>query len=296
MEPKILVTGATGTVGTEVVRQLAESGVAVRAAVRSIEKAEKKFKHPNVESVEIDFNDPESLDVAFKGIEKLFLLTPLTDDQVDFGRMLVEAAKKHGVRHIVKLSVAGAEREPGFYLGRWHRETERYIESSGIPYTFLRPGSFMQNFINYFPPEGGKIQLPLGQGKGSYIDVRDIATVAAKALTEKGHEGKAYTLTGPESLSVAEVAEILSKVMDKHIEYVDVLEESERHSMIEMGMPEWMADAMMELHRITKSGNAAAVTDTFERVTGKKPRTFMEFAKDHESTFKQLEKAVHEGF
>lgn len=289
MEPKILVTGATGTVGTEVVKQLAESGVEVRAAVRSIEKAEKKFRHPNVESVEIEFNDPESLDAAFKGIEQVFLLTPFTDDQVDFAHMLVEAAHEHGVQHIVKLSVAGADLDPGIQFGRWHRETERCIKASGIPYTFLRPGSFMQNFINYFPPEGGKIQLPLGEGKVSYIDVRDIAAVAAKALTEKGHEGKIYTLTGPEALSVAEVAEILSKVLGKHIEYVDVPEEEERHSMIEMGMPEWMADAMMELHRFGKAGHAAAVTDTVERITGKKPKTFLEFAKDYEGTFRHFE-------
>lgn len=289
MKPKILVTGATGTVGTEVVRQLAESGVKVRAAVRSMEKAEKKFRHPNVESVEIDFNDPASLDAAFKGIEKLFLLTPFIDDQVDIGGMLVDAAKVHGVQHIVKLSVAGAEREPGFYLGRWHRETERHIEASGIPYTFLRPGSFMQNFINYFPPEGGKIQLPLGQGKGSYIDVRDLAAVAVKVLTEKGHEGKAYTLTGPQSLSVSEVAEILSKVTGRRIEYVDIPEEEERHSMIEMGMPEWMADSMMELHRTTKSGQATTVTDTVERILGRKPKSFVEFAKDHADTFKHFE-------
>jgi len=281
MGAKILVTGATGTVGTEVVKQLVATGVAVRAAVRSIEKAEETFQNPLIEFVEFDFEDPATLDAAFIGIEKLFLITPFTDDQMDTETMLVGAAKKHGIAHIVKLSAAGSEESPGIKLTRWHREAERKIEASGISYTFLRCVPFMQNFINYFPPEDDKIQMPLGNGTVSFIDVGDIARVALQVLTKQGHGGKIYTLTGPKALSIGEVAQTLSRISGRTISYVDLPEKEQQRAMVEMGMPEWMADTMMELHQFCKTGHSAAVTTTILELTGQKPTTFADFAEKH---------------
>lgn len=151
MHTTILVTGATGTVGREVVKQLSmlDGDIRVRAGVHSVIKGENLKRLPDVEIVEMDFEEPESLHAAFTHADKVFMITPFAHDQVEMAKTLVDEAKKAGVKHIVKLSALGAEAEPGIQMGRWHREIEKYVENSGISYTFLRPASFMQNYINY---------------------------------------------------------------------------------------------------------------------------------------------------
>ncbi|MCJ8164000.1 SDR family oxidoreductase [Pontibacter sp. E15-1] len=294
MHTTILVTGATGTVGKETVIQLSLANNArVRAGVHSIIKGENLKRLPGVEVVEMDFKDPESLHAAFTHADKLFLITPFAAEQFEMARTLVDEAKNAGVKHIVKLSVLGAEEEPGIHLGRWHREIEEYIEQSGIPYTFLRPGPFMQNYAN-FETENiqseGRFYQPTGNGKVSCIDVRDIAAVAVEVLTGPGHEGKAYNLTGPEALSNQEVAEIFSEVTGKKVEFVDVPESAAKDAMVQHHMPEWMADAMLELQRMCKENRYSATTDTVQKLTGRPPHTFRKFAEDYKECFMQGEK------
>lgn len=281
---KVLVTGATGTVGAELVKNLSARGVAVRAAVHSAAKAE-KVRGPNVETVEMDLARPESVDAAFKGVDKAFLLTPGAQNMVELGQRMVDAAKKGGVKHIVRLSGFGADVEPGIQFGQWHRAVERHIEASGIAYTILRPNNFMQNFIVNYPAAGGVYYLPLGDGKISYIDVRDIAAVAATVLTATGHEGKAYTLTGGEAISVSEVAQAISAATGKTFSYVNVPEEAARNAMKEHHVPDWMASALMELHAIGKAGYAAHISPDVEKITGGAPTLFSRFAKDNAGAF-----------
>src|SRR5438445_6114351 len=209
MAETVLVTGATGTIGRDVAKQLARKGAAVRAGVCDQAKARKQFG-ADIALATFDFEDAASFPGALKGVEKVFLLPPLMPNQVEVTNAFVDAAKRAGVRHIVKLSAIGADASPPNTFGNWHAANDQPIRESRLAFTFLRPNSFMQNFITYFPPRDGTIYLPWGNGKASFVDTRDIAAVAAEALTSDGHEGKTYTLTGPAALGIAEVASILS--------------------------------------------------------------------------------------
>ena len=286
MASTILVTGATGTIGSEVVKALAaKSGVTVRVGVRSAAKAEKLLA-ANVVPVDFDYDRPETIAAAVQGADRVFLLTPFSENQVALAKALIDAAKGAGVKHIVKLSAIGADMEPGIQLGRWHREVEKLVEASGIAYTVLRPGNFMDNFINYSPPgPDGNIYLPFGTGAVSYIDARDIAAVAAAVLTEESHYGKAYDLTGPEAVTMTDVAKAIGEASGRDIHYVDVPEEAASKAMLDMHMPRWMVDAMMELHGICKAGYAGGISPLVEKLTGQKPRSFAQFARDRASAW-----------
>jgi uncharacterized protein YbjT (DUF2867 family) len=193
-----------------------------------------------VEVVVIDYDKPESLAAAFKDADKLFLLTHDSPKSAKHASNLVAEAKESGIRHIVKLSALGADMESVVASLRLHRQAEKIIEESGIPYTFLRPGEFMQNFVNFDSQtikEQGAFYLPaVGDPKVSFVDVRDIAAVAVKALTDDDgnddkHKGKVYTITGPEALSYYQAAEILSNATGKKISYVNVSKEEARQGM-----------------------------------------------------------------
>lgn len=290
MTTTILVTGPTGTIGSQVVSQLAaKADVAVRAGVRDAAKAPpgSAFNRGNVAPVDFDYEKPDSLAAACKGIDKVFLLTPFTANSVEIGKSLVDAAKAAGVKHIVKLSAMGAEQEPGIQLGRWHRAIEKHIEASGLAWTFLRPNNFMDNFVGYYPPDKeGAIYLPWGEGACSFVDARDVGAVAATVLTSAGHEGKAYVPTGPEAFTIAQAASTLAEVTGRSIKYVDVPESAATKAMLDMGMPEWMVHAMNELHAIDKAGYAAGVTPDVKNITGRTPRSFRDFARDNAAKWK----------
>jgi uncharacterized protein YbjT (DUF2867 family) len=287
MTTTILVTGATGTIGSHVVAALAkEPDVKVRAAVRTGEKA-KALTGANVTPVDFDYDQPATVAAALAGADKVFLLTPFSDKQAELGKGLVDAAAKAGVKHVVKLSAIGSDIEPGIQLGRWHRAVEKHLEASGLAWTILRPNNFFENFVNYYPPaKDGNIYLPWGTAACSFMAGADIAAVATKALTTPGHEGKAYALTGPEAITIAQAAGAIAEVSGRKIAYVDVPEAAAKKAMLDMGMPGWMVDAMMELHAIDKAGYAAAVTDEVPRLLGRPATTFLDFAKQRAAAWK----------
>jgi uncharacterized protein YbjT (DUF2867 family) len=285
MTKRILVTGATGTVGRNVIASLSKKNAPIRAAVRDTAKARQEFGE-SVEVTAFDFEDDASFAPALDGIDKVFVLPPLIPNELEVTNALVDAAKSAGVRHIVKLSAIGADPRASFVLGKWHGETEQHIRESGLAFTFLRPNSFMQNFVNYFPPRDGAIYLPWGDGKASFVDTRDIGAVAAEALMGEGHENATYELTGPEALSISDVARILSNVAGREIRYVDVPESAARDAMLEAHIPEWQVDALLELHAINKQGLWDAVTSDVENVTRNPPTTFAQFARDHAQSFR----------
>lgn len=284
MNDLILVTGATGTIGRDVVKELARRGAKVGAGVRDKTKASTLFPR-EVELIEFDFENIGTLSNALKGVAKLFVLPPLTPNQTELVNRLINVAKKSGLKKIVKLSAIGTGTELSFTVGDSHAATDRHIQESGIAHAILRPNSFMQNFINYFPPRDGVIYLPWGQGKASFIDVRDIASVAAEALTTSDHDGKTYTLTGPAALGITEVARILSEASGHEIRYIDVPESAARDGMLQAGLPQWQVDALMELHAINKQARWSAVTSDVQEVTGRAAISFEQFARDHAAKF-----------
>jgi uncharacterized protein YbjT (DUF2867 family) len=286
MSSKILVIGATGNIGKNLTQLLVKNGHATRVTVRPTSRTE-ELQALDVEMVEADIHNPSSLKVAMNGIDKVFFVTPVVPSMVELSSNIIRAAKEAGVKHLVKISGAGAELE-AITLAKWHRAVEKVIEKSEIAYTFLRPNSFMQNIVNYNShtiKDHGAFYAPVGDGKIALIDARDIAKVAYHVLTEEGHEHKEYYLSGPAAISYHEIADILSSITGKSIKYVDVSAEAARQSMLEAGMPAVIVDALLELNHINKLGYTAKVSNTVEEITGQRATSFEKFAKDYKDAF-----------
>ena len=282
----ILVTGAGGTVGSELVKALSAAGAKFRAAYNSPAKVELARRN-GLDAVAIDYAKPETVAAALAGADHLFLLGAGAVGQAEAEIGVVRAAKQAGVKHVVKLSVWGADGE-AFSFAKVHRPVERDIEASGLGWTFLRPNGFMQNLPNFFAAtikSQGAFYLPSRDCRISHVDVRDIAAVAVKALTEPGHEGKIYTLSGPEGLTYSQIASKLSAAIGKPVNYVDVPDTDFKKGAMAGGMPEAYADAMLSLFHYYEGDNASRITQDVERVAGRKPCTFYQFARDHASAF-----------
>jgi uncharacterized protein YbjT (DUF2867 family) len=282
----ILVIGATGNIGTELVKQLWAQGEYVRAFARNRAHA-RSITLPGLDLVEGDFNKPQSVARSLVGVDRLFLLIPSSPAVERMQRSLVDAAKRNNVRHIVKLSQLGADERAEGRFQRYHGAVESYIRRAGVPFTFLRPNLFMQSFLNFRSTISSKGEFYglAGNGKVSLVDVRDIAAVAVRALTEPGHEGKTYDITGPESLTHAEMAEQLSKALGKQIDYVDVAPEAIKEALVSLGLPPWQADGVIEDYEHYRRGEAARVTSTVRDVTKHEPIPFFHFAQDYAGRF-----------
>ena len=292
MSDTILVTGATGTVGSEVVKQLSKgtSDVNIRAAVHSVENARKVLRYDRVETVQIDYDKQEGLQAAFNNADKLFLLTHPSAKSAEHESNLVSEAKKSGIKHIVKQSIMGADLEAGVEAMRLHRQTEKLIEETGIPYTFLRPNEFMQGFINFQGPtikSNNAFYIPAEDAKVSFVDARDIAAVTVKALMDgERHYNKTYIVTGPEALSYYQAAETLSNATGKKIDYVNISDDEARGAMKEIGLNDWLINTISDLYSYFREGYASEVSFAVEVVTGAKSITFTQFAKDYANAFR----------
>lgn len=282
----ILITGATGNNGSEIIKQLSAAGVPVRAMVRDIAKTQ-SLAGPGVEIVAGDFDAPETLEAALQGVEKAFLLPPIDQRSVQLQQNFIDAAKRAGTKLIVKFSVDGASLDAPVRFGRWHAEGDQYLAESGIPHTLLQPNMFYQNMLGAASQivSQGTITVPADNGHVSMVDVRDIAAVAVKALTEDGHVGKTYVITGPTAISYGDIAETLTTALGKQVTYINVSPEQFKSGMLSFGAPEWIADAMNELFAVYRAGYGGGVTDTIAAVTKKPPITFEQFTKDHLSAF-----------
>jgi uncharacterized protein YbjT (DUF2867 family) len=279
MGNKVLVTGATGKVGYEVVKALAMAGVTVKAATRHPATAPDYGMQGAVEIVRFDYADPQTVTAALADVDRLFLVTP-EDDEVAYGKRLVDAAQAADVTHIVKLSALGVEQAET----SGHRQVERYIEASHLAYTHLRPTWFMQNF-NTFDAQSIKehdtLYLPASDGRVGFIDTRDIAAVAALALTREGHANTAYALTGPALLDHAEVAAILSQTLGRTITYANPSDVQYRAALSSYGMPPRMVEGMAGLYGMVRSGSYAVLTPDVERLLGRAPMAFSQYARDY---------------
>jgi (4-alkanoyl-5-oxo-2,5-dihydrofuran-3-yl)methyl phosphate reductase len=280
----ILVTGATGNIGSELVKLLVAKGMPVRV----ISRDEKKVSHldPAVQRVIGDRHDPSIVRKAAQGADKVFMLAVLFDKNHEADRLLIEEAKQAGVGQIVMIS-SHAVRLEGNLIGRLHREKEELIEQSGVPWTFLHPGGFMSNSLQWVDviKSQSKVFNPMGKGKTAPISPHDIATVAAVGLTSSGHEGKTYGLTGAESLSTPEQVEILSKVTGKPIECVDIPVEVAAQRAIASGLPEALVKSLAELWVQVRKESYTFQTNEVERLTGQPAQIFETWCREHRSAF-----------
>lgn len=282
----ILVTGATGSNGTEIVKRLASRNVQVRAMVRSRERAS-EIVAPNVEVVEGDFDLPATLVDALAGVERAFLLTNSSERAEAQQIAFIDAARQSGVAHIVKLSQFGADATSTGRFQRYHAAVEAALQASGIAYTFLRPNLFMQGLLNFRSTIATQnaFYAAASDAKVSAVDVRDIAEVAVAALTAAGHEGKIYELTGSQALTHTEMAERLSSVLGRRIIFVDTSPEAMHDSLLSVGFPVWQADGLLEEYALYRRNEAAAVTSGIHDALGKEPRNFKTFARDYATMF-----------
>jgi uncharacterized protein YbjT (DUF2867 family) len=284
----ILVTGATGRNGQELLRRLSAQGSAVRALVRNPAKAEAIAALPHVEIVQGDMAHPETLAVGLRDIDRAMLISSSDPMMLDVQANFIDAARKAGVKHIVKLSGIMPELNSAFRFARMHGEIEKRLEASGMAFTHLRAGEFMPAYFRQVPniTAKGAMFLPMEDARIASIDVGDIAEIAARVLTSSGHEGKTYPLTGPEALTMTEVAEKLSAATGKTIRYVNVPPDAARQAQLAAGMPPYLADALFELFAERRNGKEAKVWPDAQALLGRLPTSFDEFAGRNAAVFR----------
>ena len=283
----ILVTGAGGNVGRPLIDELAAAGVPTRAAHRSTDKAA-RANAAGLDAVTVDYARPESLPPALDGVEAVFLLATGVAGQIEGETNVVRAAKAAGVQRIVKLSVFGAAEEE-FGFARTHRPVERGIEASGLAWTFLRPASYMQNFTNFMAPtirSQHAIYTLIPDAVFNHVDTRDVARAAAAVLTREGHDGQAYTLTGPRSFSYRDAARTIGDVTGTPVQVVALTESDARAGMKSHGVPDVYADHLVDLDRWYESGKGDQLTSSIRDVTGREPTSFASFVKEFAGEFR----------
>jgi uncharacterized protein YbjT (DUF2867 family) len=279
----ILVTGARGGVGRELLVQLLEAGEPVRGGYHSASTA----GEGGPDAVVFDLDRPETLAAGLDGIESMFLVGAMGPRQTEQELAAVAAAEEAGVRRVVKLSVWRAD-ELLTPIARIHRPVEDALESSSLRWTFLRPNFYMQNFSRQMATSiatAGQIAQPAAWAPISFVDSRDVARAAAAVLTGDGHDGRVYSLTGPQALTFERAAQTFAAVLDQPCVFVELSDEEARGRMLDRGLPEFYADALLEVSRAYRDGGAETVTDDMEQLTGQRPTSLSTFVRDYQHIF-----------
>ena len=284
----ILVTGATGNVGSAVVRELGDRGLPVRAFVRDPDRAAAVLG-PDVELAVGDFAEPASVRAALEGIEVVFLACGNVPPQVEYETGLIDAAAQAGVRRLVKLSALGAEPGSPVAFWDWHARIERHLEASGVPWVNLRPRYFMTNLLGFAVTirSAGAVFAPAEGVKIPMIDPRDVAATAAALLAGDGHEGRTYELTGPEPITFSDVAAHLSEVTGRPVRFVPVPDAAALEGLGQAGLPDWLAENIVAVFGMLRDDPSAQVTDAVAAISDRQPRHLAEFLADHAALFAQ---------
>lgn len=277
MAQRILVTGATGNIGTPLVQQLRSAG-ADFAVMRSQGIA-------TGEGVRVaSYEDVNALTRAFDGMDTVFLLLPLVENKLQLARNAAEAARRAGVRHIVRSSGAGADPDSPVALARLQGQVDAVLAETGIATTFLRPASFMQNYATFMAAQvkAGTVYAAHGDAAQSVVDTRDIAAAAAAVLLNPApHAGKAYTLTGGESLTTQAFLDQVGAALGRPVAYHPVSFDEAASAMAGMGMPPWLVTLLDSLNRVIAAGYTAGISPDVAALTGRTPITAARFAADH---------------
>jgi uncharacterized protein YbjT (DUF2867 family) len=278
----ILVTGATGTVGSGVVRELQTKGVRVRAFVRN------PAPGLGIEFAVGDFADTTSIRAALDGVQRVFLCSPNHPQQVAQENNVIDAAASLGVELLVKIGANGAQIGSPLQFWDAHGRIEQHLRESGLPSVVLHPNSYTSNLLAAAESIRctGRLFAPAGEARVTLTDPLDVAAVAAVVLTEDGHEGRSYTLTGPEAVTYHDAAEQLSVAIGRPVSFIDVPDSVARTGMIGAGMPEWFVDQLLILWAQLRQGAAATTTDVVRVLTGRDPRTVADFGRRFVDAFR----------
>jgi uncharacterized protein YbjT (DUF2867 family) len=273
-------------IGSLLVDELLARGAEPTVMLRPGREAPELTGKPGVSAVEGDFDDPDSLRRALDGAERAFLLTNSSERAEAQQLAFVEAAAAAGVGQVVKLSQLAAVADSPVRFLRYHAAVEEALRDSGVDWTFVRPNLILQAYLPFAPMIAqGVLQAPIGEAAVSVVDARDIAAVAAVALTEDGHTGATYTVTGPAAVTHAEIAGALGEAAGHPVEFQSVAPEDFLSTLVGVGMPEWQAEGLVEDYGHYDRGEAAAVSGDVESVTGSAPRDLTTFAADHADAF-----------
>jgi uncharacterized protein YbjT (DUF2867 family) len=280
-----LVTGANGTVGKAVLTEVAKSGAPHRAMYRSFTGSAKA--PAGTSAVIADFSRKDTLPAALEGVHGVLLVCSAIPQLIEMEWNMIDACVAGDVGHIVLISAMGA-REWRKSFPSWHRRVEDKLKSTKISFTILRPNSFHQNVLTYFAPSirsQGVFHSSMGNGRVSFLDVRDIAVVAARSLAGDEHSGKTYELNGPEALTYSELAAKISRHSGRDVQYVDIPAERLRKSMLDSGLPEWHADALLDLQAYYSTGKGGKIDGLLEQLIGRPPLTMNQFLAEFANEF-----------
>ena len=272
-----LITGASGSVGKAVLLEASRKESKVRGMYRSKEEAAKAPS--GSEPVLADYADRQSLRKALEGVSSVYVVCSPIPQLVELESNMLDACKESGVEHVVLNSALGAG-DYGKSFPSWHRKVEDKLKTTGLSYTILRPNGFLQNIVAFNAPSiraQGAFYVAMGDAKVSYLDVGDIAVVAVKALKGGPHAGKTYELNGPEAISNAELAQRISKIAGRTVNYVDIPESAQREAMLGLGMPEWQVTALLELQQYYKQGGGAKTDGLLRSLLEGEPVTLDQF-------------------
>ena len=282
----ILLTGATGKTGSATATELSNLKVPFRALIRSEEKRD-EIEALGGEVIIGSAENRETIDQAMMGIEKLLIILPNCENQLEMEMQLVDSAKAEGVKQIVYMSSVEADEECTSPIPKLHWDTEVYIKDSGLQWTMIKPNFYMQNFIGSAKTivEQNKFFLPMSDGKTGMIDTRDVGKVIAKVLSEEGHEGQSYQITGPETLSFYNVAEKFSSVLKREVLYVDMPMDAYKNILSQFLTNQWHLDSVIDLFAGIAEGGIEYNTDTFEELIGTPPRSLEDFIEEHRNLY-----------
>jgi uncharacterized protein YbjT (DUF2867 family) len=281
-----LVVGATGTTGSQVVSALLRREERVRILCRSSERAYRLIEI-GAEVVAGDLDEPTSLPSAFADVSSVFLVTSVNPRAATQAMNAIEAARSAGVQHLVRYSAAKASAESPSLSSRDHARVEDALSTTGLPFTIVRTHFFMQNLLHSATAieSDSAIYMPLKNGRLAMVDVRDVSEAVAKVLVDGSHLSETLTMTGPDSISISQAAAIVSSVIGREVRYIDVSLEETRQTLLAAGLDEYLVNEYIVYYRAFAEGLGDFISDDFERVTGRQPRSFAEFAADHAEEF-----------